>query len=85
MILRDIPAGTSCGACLAIARRRGIHVGSEIPIRSGHRGTVVAINHTLDRARDAVFVLVCDDAAAETLFLSLGAAAYRDTLLGESA
>ena len=67
-------SGGSCNACLRIARRRGIALGSRLKLRDGHVGTVGLISHW----RDGVMVLVHSSDERETVLLSLDAARDRD-------
>ena len=74
-------AGGSCNACLRIARRRGIALGSRLVLRDGHVGTVGLINHF----RDGVMILVHSSDGQETVLLSLEAAMDRDVARGRIA
>lgn len=67
----------SCGACLRIARRRGIAIGSRLKLRNGHVGTVAAVNHF-----DGVKVLIHSSDEQEVLLLTLAAAGGRDARAG---
>ncbi len=73
-------SGGSCGACLRIARRRGIAIGSRLKLRNGHVGTVAAVNHF-----DGVKVLVHSSDERETVLLSLEAAMDRGVARGRVA
>ena len=67
--------GGSCGACLRIARRRGLKPGSRLKLRSGHVGTVGLVNHCPEAG---VMVLVYSSDERETVLLPLAAATGRE-------
>ena len=64
----------SCNACLRMARRRGIAIGSRLKLRNGHVGTVSCISHS----PEGVVLLIHSSDERETVLLPLAAATGRE-------